>query len=176
MHGSLKDQLRQAGLLKKQQNQPRKKKSKSRSADPAAQQRQAELDALARHKKERDRELNQQRERQRAAQEQSDWFRQLLSAHALPKSAQAEDAEPFNFPLDNKIHRIYVDARTRAQLSNAVLGIAWMDRRYHLLPAEVAARIAAKIPKRIWLARATDPAAATEDPYAEFQVPDDLVW
>ncbi len=175
MQGSLKDQLRQAGLLKKQPQKKKRKRGKA-ELDPAEKQRREELAAIDRAKKERDRELNQQRETQREARERAEWFRQLLREHALPRDKAEDGAPAFHFTLDGKVHQLYVSESERKALGDGSSGIAFMDARYSLLPATIAKRIAEKFPRRIWIGEQQDKAQDENDPYAEYQVPDDLMW
>lgn len=181
MSNSLKDQLIQAGLVsKKQAHESRRKKPKGRAAQKAKgaqdKQRDQELAALDAHKRQRDRELNAQRETQRKAREQAEWVRQLLSSHALKKQPPADDDAAFHFSLDNAVAHLYVAKAQRDQLAAGQLGIVHFDGQYHLLPLSIAKRIAERVPKRSWVPKSTRNQPDDDDPYADYQVPDDLMW
>lgn len=180
MTNSLRDQLMKAGLVSKTAKQPSKKRGNKQQQRKARKQqgdqRQAELAALDAHKKERDRVLNEQREKQRKAREQAEWVRQLIQSHAVAKTPATDDDTAFHFTLDGKIHHLYVGAKQRGQLSQRQLGIVSFDGQYHFMPRQIIQRLQDKVPRRCWLAEADSSQVDTDDPYAEFQVPDDLMW
>lgn len=178
---SLKDQLIQAGLVsKKQAHEARRNKPKGRAAKKRQGQRDSardqELAALDAHKREKDRALNAQRETQRKAREQAEWVRQLLGAHALKKQPPADDDAAFHFNMGKTVEHLYVGGEQRKSLAAGRLGIVSYDGQYHLLPREIVARIAERVPQRCWLPASDSQASAEDDPYAEFEVPDDLMW
>jgi len=62
-------------------------------------------------------------------------------------------------------------------LINGRAGIAKIDGHYEIVPAEVARKVQARDKASIVvLNEATQDVAAADDPYAEFQIPDDLMW
>ena len=187
MSSSLKDQLISAGLLSKEQarsssrkKRPKKSPNKSgrkRELDPEAQERQALVAAHEARERERNRELNQQREQARKAQEQAERIRQILSTRALPKVGLNEETSRYNFQLDKRIHGLHVTAAQRKMLVDGKAGIVHFDGQYHLLPMEHAERLKALSPKRVWVAaEAEQPPKSDDDPYAGYEVPDDLIW
>ena len=75
----------------------------------------------------------------------------------------------------NRRHHISGDQR--AQLAAGKLGLVQFDGQYHLRPVSIARQLHEKIPQRTWVPQAdADQAADADDPYADFQVPDDLMW
>lgn len=62
-------------------------------------------------------------------------------------------------------------------MSNGRAGIAKLENRYEIVPAEVARKIqirdAASV---VVLNEASQDLAAEDDPYAAYQIPDDLMW
>lgn len=184
MTNSLRDQLLKAGLVSQKQlqkNRPKpaaKGKQRKQARSEEERQREAELRALSAHKKARDRELNEQRNRQREAQEQAEWVRQLIGAHAQARQPAAEGAAAFHFTLDGKIHHLYLSEAQRGDLSAGRSGIVRYDGQYHLLPQAQAQKIHERLGRRVWLASLVEEQGATapDDPYADYQVPDDLMW
>ncbi|ORE88503.1 hypothetical protein ATO7_01470 [Oceanococcus atlanticus] len=182
MSNSLRDQLIKAGLVtKKQAHETRKRKPRGKQAHQAKRQektqRDAELSALDAHKRERDRELNAQREVQRKAREQADWVRQMLGSHAVAKGKPGDDDPAFHFTLAGAVQHLYVGASQRAQLAEGKLGLVQFDGKYHLLPVSIARQLHEKIPQRTWVPEDNkDEPSGQDDPYADFQVPDDLMW
>ncbi|MGJ8670366.1 MAG: DUF2058 domain-containing protein [Oceanococcus sp.] len=183
MSTSLKDQLIKAGLVsKKQAHEARSKKPRGQQATQVRKQqkskRDKELQAFDAHKREKDRELNAQRETQRKAREQADWVRQLLASHGLQKKPPSDDDPAFHFSMGKAVEHLYLGAEQRREMSLGKLGIVSFDGKYHLLPIAVARQLHEKIPNRTWLpdTPASEQGAAEDDPYADFEVPDDLMW
>ena len=56
------------------------------------------------------------------------------------------------------------------------LGIARIEGRYELVPQSIAEKIQQRNDKRVVLFEKDEDVIDENDPYAEFQVPDDLIW
>lgn len=89
----------------------------------------------------------------------------------------------FNFTDNNLIKKIYVDKLTQTQLINGRLAIARLstdnspESEYAIIPASVADKIAQRDATSIVLHSALSQEEQDEDdPYADFKVPDDLMW
>ncbi|HEY5790108.1 MAG TPA: DUF2058 family protein, partial [Gammaproteobacteria bacterium] len=78
------------------------------------------------------------------------------------------------------IKSIYVTATQHASLVQGALVIATLGGRYELVPAETGEKICQRDPRRVISRQPDAPAAAAtgdaDDPYAAYQVPDDLIW
>ncbi len=100
----------------------------------------------------------------------------LIEQHVV---ARPIEGEAYNFLDGKKIRQIRIDPAQRLQLISGELLILRFDGRYHLLPAEIAARVRAR-DERIFVhtgvAGPSAPASAADDAYAAFVVPDDLIW
>ena len=182
MGNSLQDELLKAGLVdkqqvdkankqKKQQNrQPKvskKKKAASPKVDPKVQQERAEKAA-------RDRELNEQRNEVRRQREVNAQVRQLVSRHRHPRK-QSEDDRPFHFENKGKVKRIYVDDKTHELIASGKLVIVNDNGLFELVPKDIAEKIRQRNPSLV-IDLPEDDKPAADDPYAAFQVPDDLMW
>ncbi len=179
MGDSLQEQMLKAGLVDKNKAtknaQAKRKKNKQKRKGQAATvnepvpapDRQAEQAA-------RDRELNrqqQQQQQQRAAEAQ---IRQLIETNRLTDSA---GDLPYNFTLANKIKRLHVSEACQRQLAKGQLAIALLDGQFALVPRETGEKIQQRDPARVVLIEAEkETAADPEDPYAGYEVPDDLMW
>jgi uncharacterized protein YaiL (DUF2058 family) len=174
MGSSLREQLLKAGLVDKSKvqqakKQTRKKQGRGRGGpDRVAQAVQRAED----EKKARDRELNRQKERAQAAKARKALLRQFVAENRLNNPAADE---PYNFVQDNAVKRVYVTGSQRRKLGEGKLAIVQVEDRYHLVPVEISERLRAMAPD-IFVFVATPEPAAADDPYAEFQVPDDLRW
>lgn len=178
MAGSLQDQLLKAGLASKKQvkqakEHKRKQAKQKRSGQADEERRQDALETARREKAERDRELNRQRQQEQARKAAQAEVRQLIEAHrvALPANGELR----YHFAHDNRIHHLYVDQKLIDRLARGQLRIACLDEGYQLIPAEVAQRIEQRL-EGVVLPRPVEDTPAEDDPYADYPIPDDLMW
>ncbi|AHF68962.1 MULTISPECIES: DUF2058 domain-containing protein [Pseudomonas] len=176
---SLRDQLLKAGLVnQKQAKQVGKEKQKEQrlahkgqiqiddSQKRAAQEAQAE-------KARRDQELNRQQQEKAEAKARTAQIKQLIEVSRLPKLT-TEDY--YNFVDDKKVKRISVNALMRNKLSSGSLAIVHHGGGYEIIPREAALKIQERDPRRVVLLNTPTEAPDADDPYAAYQVPDDLMW
>jgi uncharacterized protein len=181
---SLQEQLLKAGLVNQQKakqtktDKRKEAKARSQAPDPEALERQRRAAEAQAEKARRDLELN--RERQEAAQRSAlaNEMRQLIHAHRITRD-HAELA--FNFADGKALRRIFVTPEQQRRLADGRLAVVRQDQFYELIPADIADRVQARDPGRVVARHQTPPEAAkptaeTEDPYAGFEVPDDLMW
>lgn len=180
MGNSLQDQLLQAGLVDKeqldkarkqktrQQRQQRGKKStKNKPVDPEVQRQREEKAA-------QDRELNRQRDEVRRQREVAAQVRQLVRQHRHPRS-HSDDDVAFNFQNKDKVKRLYVSADTHRLISAGRLVIVNDNGNFELVPPAIAEKIRARNPSLV-IDLPNDDEPAADDPYADYKVPDDLMW
>ncbi|TBU71713.1 DUF2058 domain-containing protein [Pseudomonas daroniae] len=176
---SLRDQLLKAGLVnekqvkqasKQQQKQQRLVKKgqaeEDNSGQLAAQQAKAE-------KAIRDQELNRQQQEKAEQKARAAQVKQLIEISRLPKLT-TEDY--YNFVDDKKVKRLSVNTLMRDKLSRGSLAIVRHGGGYEVIPREAALKIQERDPQRILLLNTPTEAADEDDPYAAYQVPDDLMW
>lgn len=178
----LQEQLLKAGLVKKsklaevarEQNKARHGKG---PAAPSESQRDAER-ARA-EKAERDRALDAERKAQARTAELRAQARQIISDRKVPRSGEVE----YRFTADGAIRTVLVNDDLKKKLSAGVLVIARIDDRYELLPRVAADKVRERDAGMIVLdhghGQGTDADAATSEDdayYAQFKVPDDLMW
>ncbi|UZR29650.1 DUF2058 domain-containing protein [Methylococcus mesophilus] len=179
MSNPLQEQLRKAGLvndkqLKKAQKDQRKERqraSENKGAAPEAEK--ARLQAQA-EKAARDRELNLQKKEAEERKALAAQIRQLVEANRQP----AEGEVAFNFADGGAVKRLYVNEALRKRIAQGQIAIVKLDGKYELVPAEVAERIAARDASCVVLKNAPERTGeeTKDDPYAAYQVPDDLIW
>ncbi len=180
MGNPFQDQLLKAGIVSKQQvNKVNQEKSKQRKQQRHKKTAVIDQDKLkaqqrAEEKARRDRELNLQKEQQAKNKAISIEINQLISNNCLPRDEHCEIV--YNFEHRKKINRIYVNAEMKQQIINGKLGIARIEGRYELVPLAVAEKIKQRNAKRIILFEARTETPDKEDPYADYQIPDDLTW
>ena len=176
---SLRDQLMKAGLVsEKQAKQAGKQKQKQQRLEKKGQVevddaiKQAALQAQA-EKAARDQELNEQQKEKAEQKARAAQIKQLIESSRLPK-LQSDDY--YNFVDDKKIKRIAVNTMLRDKLSRGSLAIIRHGGGYEMIPREAALRIQERDPRRVILLNTPTEAPDADDPYAAYQVPDDLMW
>ncbi|KPY21118.1 DUF2058 domain-containing protein [Pseudomonas savastanoi] len=176
---SLRDQLLKAGLVnQKQAKQVGKEKQKEQRLVHKGQaraddsQKRAAQEAMA-EKAKRDQELNRQQQEKVEQKARIAQVKQLIEVSRLPKLI-TEDY--YNFVDDKKVKRISVNALVRNKLSSGSLAIVHHGGGYEIIPREAALKIQERDPRRIVLLNTPTEAPDADDPYAAYQVPDDLMW
>lgn len=179
---SLQEQLLKAGLVKQKQLQ----KSKSDKRKQHLQQlhskagvidetKEAAKLALA-QKSERDRELAKEKNKVLEVKAIAAQIRQIIT---LNRRAKNTGEVAFKFVDDKKIKSLYVQADTVNHLSQGRLAIVRLDNQYEIVPQSAALKIQSRDPSYIVVCNEQSKKAdgtADEDPYADFKVPDDLMW
>jgi uncharacterized protein YaiL (DUF2058 family) len=186
MRNPLQDQLLKAGLVKKSQvAQAAREQAKQRQgkapAGPTDEQREAERARAERaraERVERDRALAAERNAQARAHEQRAQARQIVETQRLRAAGEIE----YRFVDGHAIRTLLVDAAQRTQLASGALVIARHGEGYALLPRTAADKVRERDASMIVLdhanAGAAPAAPASDDDayYAQFKVPDDLIW
>ena len=176
---SLRDQMLKARLVnekqvkqatKEQKRQQRLEKKGAVAVDET--QRQAALKAMA-EKQQRDQELNREQQEKAERKAQIAQIRQLIENARLPK-LNSEDY--YNFVDHKKVKRIAVNDMIRNKLSSGSLAIVKHGGGYEIVPREAALKIQERDAQRIVLLNVVSEAASDDDPYAAYQIPDDLMW
>ena len=176
MASSLQEQLLKAGLVSEQQvrqtkTKKRKKKRAGGEADSAEQRRAAQQAAA--EKQARDRELNRQRdeEARRRAAVVAVW--QMIRDNRIPRDG---GDIAYNFTDGSALKRLYVNTEQQRGIVSGRLAIVRQDDFYQLIPADVARRVAEHDPALVVVLNTPDESGDGDDEYAEFKVPDDLMW
>lgn len=180
MGNTLFDQLKKSGLIdEKKANQIKKEKhkltkqQKSKKPRPQSESKQRVQQAQA-EKAARDRKLNQQRKKNKEQQATAAQIRQLIQIHRIEHGTG--DIK-FNFTDGNKVQRLYVTKELKDQLSLGSLSIIKVDDSYELVPAPAVEKIRQRDPSCvISLSTSASDDSDADDPYADYKVPDDLMW
>lgn len=181
---SLQEQLLQAGLTTKQKtrqaNADKRKKNKQKRSGvqhEATLQEQVKQD-LAKtktEKQEKDNALNEQKKQQLADKEQMLRIKQILTHHHIKQTAGDND---YNYTFGSKIKKLSLDPITHKALVNGRLSLCGLDEITYIVTRETAEKIA-ELDKDIILVqndKAIDSQVDEDDPYADYQIPDDLMW
>lgn len=180
MAGSLKDQLLKAGIANKQQakkatiEKRKQKKQAPQQAEVERQQRLAAIEIQRKEKAERDRQLNEARKAEQDKKAIDAQVKQLIEQYRVNPSPRAETR--FQFVDGTTIKSLYVDEAMLPTLARAQLRVARFGGSYALIPAIVAEKIEARRPEVIIPLSSDQKASDEDDPYAEYVIPDDLMW
>lgn len=176
---SLRDQLLKAGLVNEKQVKQAGKQQKKQQrlvhkgqAEKDVSQREAALKAQA-EKQARDQELNRQQQEKAEQKARTAQIKQLIETSRLPKLT-TEDY--YNFVDDKKVKRLSVNKLMRDKLSSGSLAIVRHGGGYEVIPREAALKIQERDPRRIVQLNVQTEAPDADDPYAAYQIPDDLMW
>jgi uncharacterized protein YaiL (DUF2058 family) len=176
MGNSLQNQLLKAGLAnKKQAVKAKKAKNTKDKLKRAGVEVTDEAAALAQkaeeEKRERDRELNRQKNEREQAAAIAAQVRQLVQMNRLDERGDIE----YRFPEGALVKTLHVTERQRNGVINGALAIVKTGEAYDLLPRKAAEKIAERAPDSV-LGCNTETDEEVDDEYADFKVPDDLMW
>lgn len=126
-------------------------------------------------KAERDRELNQLRRQQEAQKELVAQVKQLIEQNRQP---QDPEGVAYRFTDQNKVKTLYVNETLRGSIIKGRSAVVKLEGVYDVVPAEVAKKIGERLPDSVVVCFQPEPETAkpADDPYAGFEVPDDLMW
>lgn len=185
---SLKDQLLKAGLIdqskaekaarEERKNAHQKTAKAQKEAKRTGEVKVDEAKMLAekalQEQAERSKELNRlQREQaeQKAIQAQ---IRQLIEMNRLDRKAGEIS---YQFADQNKIKKIQVTEQLQDRLAYGMLAIVRFGETYEIVPRQVAEKIAQRDANTVVVLNIKQQQSTVEDdPYAAYQIPDDLMW
>lgn len=178
---SFADQFLKAGLVdakklqkinkdkkKQQKTQQKQKKNNSTIVD---QSKLVAQEAL--HKKaDISRKLNQQKETEFQAKAIKAQIKQLIVTNTINREGDIA----FNFVDQGKIRKIYINETLQNNLIKRKLAIIKLLNSYELVPAVIAEKIAQRDSSCVlWMNDSTEN-IDDNDPYADYKIPDDLMW
>jgi uncharacterized protein YaiL (DUF2058 family) len=176
---SLQEQLLKAGLVDEKRANKAKKAKQRKEKEQRHKKHKVEDESsrLARQAKardtQRDRELNRKMAEETRQKELAAQVRQLIEANRM----ETEDGDiAYHFTDAGKVRTLYVTDKLQGQLGRGTLVIAKLAGSYQLVPAEIAEKIAQRDPASVIQQHNQKTEEDEDDPYAEFKVPDDLMW
>lgn len=179
--GSLQDQLLKAGLTTEhkakvakteKRKAQKKKKKKGATSDQSDLQKHIEQTKLEQQRKAE--ELNQAKQAELKEREQVARVKQILEHH---NQDEIRGEVTFNFTYDNKVKELDVNEQTKQALVKGRLAICVLEEQFYVLQDEPARKIAEVDEKYIVFHVADEATESDEDdPYAGYEVPDDLTW
>ncbi len=175
----LRDQLLKSGLVNEKQIKKAQKEmikeQRGQQGKPTAAEDKQRLQQAQVEKVVRDRQLNQQRKEEAERKALTAQIRQLIETQRLPRG---EGDLPYHFTDGGKVKKLDLDAKLRDHLVRGLIAVVTLDGKYEIVPRETAEKIRLRDDKAVIVLNdlAAENHAAEDDPYAAYQVPDDLIW
>lgn len=170
MKAGLADE-KKAKAIRQEKRKKRKQQPKGAVEVNETQQR---IEQARAEKAERDRQLNLERQKQAEQKAIQAQIRQLVETNKLDRSKTEEE---YQFVDGKKIKKILVDATMVDQLSRGRLAIVRLGESYEVVAEGVARKIMERDEQAVLVLherKADD--ADEDDPYAGYEIPDDLMW
>jgi hypothetical protein len=180
MHNPFQEQLFKAGIATKkqvqqvQQDNKKKHKQQRNKKQPPVDENRLKAQQASAEKTSHDRELNKQKEHAARNKAISAEINQLITQHSIKRGENCEIV--YNFEHNKKVKRIYINAAMQQQIMQGKLGIARIEGRYELVPAAIAEKIQRRNEKRVVLFTDKHTDINEDDGYADYKIPDDLMW
>lgn len=180
MNNPFQEQLLKAGVVSKQQVQ-KIKQEKNKTKKQQRNKKEVVVDAVklkaeqaAQEKANRDRELNKAREESARKKAISAEINQLITDNCIQRKDDCEIV--YNFEHNRKVKRIYVNAEMKQNIIDGKVGLARIEGRYELVPLAIAEKILQRNENRVVVFEAEQSSSVEDDGYADYQIPDDLIW
>ena len=180
MGKTLLDQLKKTGLVdskkarqikKEQHTKKKKKKGKGGNQTSAIQKEALKYQA---DKKAKDKALNQKKREEEQKRSHQAQLKQLIENKRI---SEKDGDIRFHFSDGSKVERLHVTEKTQEQLTGGQLGIVKWQNQYHIIPKDVAQKIQQQEPAALlFLSDGEKTSKTNDDPYAQYTVPDDLMW
>ncbi len=181
MANSLFDQLQKTGLVdKKKAGKAKKshylnKKQKARGDHQADNEARRLAEQALREKQQRDRELNRQQQQAAEHKAIAAQIKQLI------ENSRIQDCDGdivYHFTDDRQVRQLHINQRIHDHLSSARLAIVRYADSYALVPMSVAEKIRQRDASLVLSSSEPDQKTDIDedDPYAAYEIPDDLMW
>lgn len=178
---SLQEQLLKAGLTTKD----KAIKNKSAKQKQAKINRKHKIEVIDENKLSAQKALAEKAERARllnleknAIAEEKAVIAQIRQLIEVNKQPRGKPVVTFNFSDDGAIKKMEVSNEIHKHLSIGLLAIAKYDKEYSLVPKTIAEKIIQRSDKFILILndKVKTDEIDEDDPYADYQIPDDLMW
>jgi len=176
---SLQDQLLKAGIVDKDKaktiNKEKRKQAKQRpKGEVEVNEARIQAKQSLAEKSEQDRLRNKEQQKLADIKAIHAQVIQLVKTNTIDRQS-GETA--YQFTDDKKIKKIYVTATQQNELSRGQLAIANLEGEYALVPGKIAEKIKQREEHIIVLLNSNEKTEVdVDDPYADYQIPDDLMW
>lgn len=169
---------KKASQNKKQKHQNKKQHGKVGKKKPVVDENALIAQKALEKKKARAQQLNKEREEKLQKRADEARIRQLIEQNKITKDGSGV---AFRFNCKGKIHRVFVEQEVADQLSRGALGIVAIGDGFEIVGKTVVQKIRDIDPQIFFALLSSEDGPAKEevdpdDPYAEYKVPDDLMW
>lgn len=175
---SLQDQLKKSGLIdEKKAKQLKRAKNKEaklarKGKTPVVDERKLALEQRKAEQAEKDRQLNHQKNAKALNTAIKAQIKQLIATNEIKQSGEKK----YSFADGSKIKNLWIEQKLVDQLSAGHIVIVRSAEKFALVPARVAEKIEQRDPAAIVFRAEKSAAVDEDDPYADYQIPDDLDW
>ncbi|MCL1123177.1 DUF2058 domain-containing protein [Shewanella surugensis] len=180
MANPFQEQLLKAGLVSKQKvrdTKTQKRRDKKAKVDDGSAILKQEISAKKQAQAEKDKALNEKRFTEAT---EKGLVRGLVTEFTrLAIKAPAASDIKFNFTFNNKILSLYVNDKLQSELLTGRLGIVRYEDNSYLVPHKLAERVHLLVPEwtgYLWVTDEGQAVDVEDDPYADYAIPDDLMW
>jgi uncharacterized protein YaiL (DUF2058 family) len=175
--GSLRDQLKDAGLVTAKQVKKAEKgalRSELRiKKGVEVDETKLAVDAARIKKQVEDRRKNDELHQKTKEKALLAQVKQLIASNSQRQNGDVA----YNFTEQNKIKKIFISEENKTQLNKGYLAIVKSDDRYDLVPEVVARKIEERSASTVlFLHDRASEAVDEDDPYKDYPIPDDLEW
>ena len=97
----------------------------------------------------------------------------------MNKIDRSKGNQAYQFADKNKIKSIYVTEKLQDQLAYGVIALVKLGEGYELVPKQIAEKIMQRDVACVLVLNTSSTngqAVEADDPYADFKIPDDLMW
>lgn len=177
MGNSLQDQLLKAGLAnKKQAVRAKKAKNSKEKLKRTGKEVEDEAEVLARKaheaKLERDRELNLEKNRQAEQAAIEAQIKQLIQLNRISDRGDVE----YRFSDGSLIKTLLLTDVHRNAIVSGALAVVKQGDSYDVINRKAAEKIAERNSACVLVCNEASEVSTGEDEYADFKIPDDLMW
>jgi len=179
MANSFGDQLLKAGLVSKdklnkaKKSRYRQQKAEKNRKDKDVSEAAESARRVAAEKAARDRALNQQQKEAAERKAIQAQIRQLVELNRLSRDGGEMG---YNFQDGTAIRKLFVTEEIHDKLGRGLLAIVRFDDGFEVIPSVVAEKIKLRDASCIVSNLTAQVEDNEDDPYADYKVPDDLMW
>jgi len=176
---SLQDQLLKAGIVdqkkaKKINKEKRKQAKQLPKGEVVVDENKEQAKRVLAEKTRQNRERNKL---QHAAAEKKAVHAQVIQLVKTNSIDRSKGENAYQFTDDKKIKKIYVTAQLQNELSRGQIAIAKLEGQYTLIPRKIAEKIKQRENSIVIVLNNNEKTEVdVDDPYADYQIPDDLMW
>jgi len=180
MGNALQEQLLNAGLVDKNQanraksNKHKKMKQQRNTKQGVVDEAKQLAEKSIQEKAQRDRDLNRQKEDKAREKAIIAQIIQLINVNKI-KKGNGDDLA-YNFEDNKSVKRVFVTQEVHDNIANGRLTIVKLQGQYEIVPTPVADKIKQRDESYIILKNEVQETTEEDEFYADYDIPDDLMW